>query len=198
MRALNIGIILFFVILGGFLVWQISDIGIFNMGRQVAVVSNHSIVLEKMEALGKIELVKYKFKDVLEHSIKYDWAFDSKAVLIVAGEAIGCIDLTKIKKEDITDTKDTILVRMPEPELCTYKINQEQTRVYSSTHGFTDSAQLLASAYKEAEKKIKTIAIETGILEQTRKNAETMLKPLLEALSKKKIIFSYTSKNSKR
>lgn len=195
MRAINIGIIAFFIILGGFVVWQLSSIGIFNVGKEVAVISNHNIVLEKIEALGKIELVRYKFKDVLEHTIQYDWYPDSKAVLIVAGEAVGCIDLQKVKKMDINDSKkDTILIRLPEPELCTYKVNQEQTRVYSSSHGFTDSAKLLGEAYKEAERKIKSIALETGILEQTRQNAETVLKPLLEGLTKKKIIFSYPSK----
>lgn len=199
MRAINIGIIAFFVIAASFLVWQLSTMGIFNMGKPVAVISNHNIVLEKMEELGKLELVKYKFKDVLEHTIEYDWYPDSKAVLIISGEAVGCIDLKKIKKEDIDQTrKDSIYIRLPEPELCYYKINHDQSRVYDSKHGFNDAAKLMGEAYKEAEKKMKTVALETGILEQTKKNAEVMLKPLFEGISKKKVFFSATPKTGEK
>lgn len=199
MRAINIGIIVFFVIAASFLVWQLSTMGIFNMGKPVAVISNHNIVLEKMEELGKLELVKYKFKDVLEHTIEYDWYPDSKAVLIISGEAVGCIDLKKIKKEDIDQTrKDSIYIRLPEPELCYYKINHDQSRVYDSKHGFNDAAKLMGEAYKEAEKKMKTVALETGILEQTKKNAEVMLKPLFEGISKKKVFFSAAPKTGEK
>jgi hypothetical protein len=199
MRAINIGIIAFFVIAASFLVWQLSTMGIFNMGKPVAVISNHNIVLEKMEELGKLELVKYKFKDVLEHTIEYDWYPDSKAVLIISGEAVGCIDLKKIKQEDIDQSyKDSIYIRLPEPELCYYKINHNESRIYDSKHGLNDAAKLVGEAYKEAEKKMKVVALETGILEQTKKNAEIMLKPLFESISKKKVFFTASPKKGEK
>ena len=132
----------------------------------------------------------------MEHTKEYkNWIRNSKAVLIVSGEAVGCIDLKKVKKEDIDDKrKDSIVIQMPQPELCYYKINQSESRVYDSAYGFTDGATIIAEAYKAAEDQLKKVALESGILEQTRKNAEIMLKPLLEGLTKKKIIFSYSRK----
>ena len=196
MRPLTLGIIAFFIIIAGFLVWQLSSIGIFEIGKPMKSVYNHQIVLEKIEALGKLELVKYKFKDVIEHIKEYKaWVRNSKVVLIVSGEAVGCLDLTKVKKEDIDDNKkDSLLIRLPEPELCYYKINQNESRIYDSAYGFTDAADVIAEAYKEAEKKMQTTALQSGILEQTKKNGELMLKPLFESISKKKVFFTYAPK----
>lgn len=170
-----------------------SSFGIFDIGKPLKIISTHSLVLEKIEELGKLELVKYKFKDVLEYTKEYKgWIRNSKVVLIVSGEAVGCIDLKKIKNTDIDDTrKDTIFIRLPEPELCYYKINQDESRIYDSAYGFTDAASVIGEAYKEAERKMKTVALESGIIEQTRKNANVMLKPLLESLSKKKVMLKY-------
>jgi hypothetical protein len=193
MKAINIGIIAFFIILALFLVWQLNNIDIFSTGKPVKKISTHQIVLEKIEELGKLELVKYKFRDVVEHEIEYkNWYRNSKIVLIANGEAVGCIDLKKIKTTDI-DVKqgDSLIIYLPEPELCYYKLDHDKTRIYDSSHGATDAAQIMAEGYKEAEKKMKEAALESGILEQTRKNAEIMLKPLLQTIAGKKVMFRY-------
>lgn len=200
MRAVQIGIIIFFLVIGIFVVWKLTDIDIFETGKPVKSVYNHSIVLEKIEELGKLELVKFSYRDVIEHIKEYkNWITNSKVVLIVSGEAVGCIDLKKITKTNIDETrKDTIILQMPEPELCYYKIDQSKSRIYDSSYGMTDAATVIGEAYKAAEINLRKTALESGILEQTKKNAETMLKPLLEGLSKKKIIFKYPSKVTKK
>jgi hypothetical protein len=99
MRAVQIGIIIFFLVIGVFVVWKLTDIDIFETGKPVKSVYNHSIVLEKIEELGKLELVKFSYRDVIEHIKEYkNWITNSKVVLIVSGEAVGCIDLKKITK----------------------------------------------------------------------------------------------------
>ena len=56
------------------------------------VVSNHNVLLEKIEAIGKLELVKYRFSDVIEHTNKTDFLPDASVLLIVKADAVGCID----------------------------------------------------------------------------------------------------------
>jgi hypothetical protein len=190
-RPLTIALTVLFTGIAIFVLAQFVNLGFFNIGREAAIVSNHNVVLERIEALGKLELVKYKFRDVLEHKIEYDWYPDSKALLIISGEAVGCIDLKKVKATDILDRKDTLYIRLPAPELCYYKINHNESQVYSSSHGFNDGAKLLGGAYKEAEKQMKRTALQTNIMEQTRKNGEQLLRPLFEQLAKKKVVFTY-------
>ena len=176
--------------------------------QQDMAITNSTIVLEKMESLGKLELVKYNFKEITEYkelsrekltilkilgSNRIDP--DSEAILISHGEAVGCLDLTKIKKEDITFTADTVLIVLPHPELCYYKIDLENTQLYSLKTGyFVDEKAFVESAYEKAEEKIKEAALQTGILEQTKINAQLILKPLLQETSgNKNIILRFNS-----
>ncbi|CAN5436889.1 hypothetical protein BH23BAC1_BH23BAC1_10780 [soil metagenome] len=160
-------------------------------------VFNHHTLLASVEALGKLELVKYNFQEVTELSEKnraYLGLFkvpDSKAVLISSGEAVGCIDLNLIREEDLKNTEDTLFIRLPQPELCYYKLNLNNSRIYSvdKVVYYKDDKQLIEKAYKTAENQIRNAALNSGILDQTTSNAEVILKPMLEQVSGKKVVF---------
>ncbi len=63
--------------------------------------TTQSVVLKEIKALGKLELVKYTFKDIVEHEQVNTYLPNANAILVVEGEATGCIDLTKITADDI-------------------------------------------------------------------------------------------------
>ncbi|GAB2579107.1 DUF4230 domain-containing protein [Spirosoma areae] len=149
--------------------------------------TTQSIVLKEITTLGKLELVKYTFKDIVEHEQVNTFLPNANAILIVEGEATGCIDLTQIKQADIRSTGDSITVQLPKPELCTWKINHDRSRVYDTRFSFLNEAQLVSDAYRKAENQVRQSALNGGILSQTRKNASQMLRPLLERISGKKI-----------
>ncbi len=170
--------------------WQAHNLGFLGGFLQTQKIDIHNIVLEKVEDLGKLELVKYTFRDVYEHKEVGAISTD-KVVLIVAGEAVGCVDLKKIRKNDIVERNDSLIVNMPKPEICYYKIDQKNTRIYDSFYLTTNSSALFGRAYKEAEKAIKKTAEQSNILEQTQINAKQLLKPLFEQISKKKVLLIF-------
>lgn len=164
-----------------------------------------TVVLQEINRIGKLELVRYNFKDILEYEKKRElienktlkeWIpftiplDNAKIVLIIKGEAIGCIDLTKIKDSDLAFTGDTLIAYLPEPELCSYRINHDQSKVYDVQNA-DEEAIMVQEAFKVAETKIRTSALEMGILDQTRVNAEKILQPLLEKTSGKKVLLRY-------
>ncbi|GAB4029336.1 DUF4230 domain-containing protein [Spirosoma gilvum] len=149
--------------------------------------TTQSIVLKEVISLGKLELVKYTFKDIVEHEQVNTFLPNANAILIVEGEATGCIDLTKISAADVTADGDSVTVRLPEPELCTWKINHDRSRVYDTRFSFLDQSQLVSDAYRKAEHQVRQSALNSGILEQTRQNANQMLRPVLERISGKKV-----------
>ena len=159
---------------------------------------SHSVLLQRITSMGKLELVKYNFRDVVESKIKKDLLPDAKVLLIVSGEATGCLDLTKIRVADIEEGSDTLVVHLPEPEICNYKIDHSKSRVYNTEYAFLDEAQLVDKAFQKAESEVVQNAQSMGILEQTRKSAEQILKPFLESVSKKKIVLRYALKDSPR
>ena len=145
------------------------------------------IVLREVKALGKLELVRYTFKDIVEHEQLNTFLPNANALLIVQGEATGCIDLAKISLADITTTGDSVTVRLPNPELCSWKINHDRSRVYDTRFAFLDNSQLVSDAYRQAERQIRQSALSGGILEQTRQNADRMLRPLLMRISGRRV-----------
>jgi Protein of unknown function (DUF4230) len=149
----------------------------------------HNVVLQEVTALGNLELARFSFRDVVEHELVQPFLPNPKALLIVQGEAIGCIDLSKIQEKDIKTTGDSLLINLPKPTICVYKINHQKTKIYDVRFAVFREQELIGEAYKQAEAQLQKSAIETGILEQTRQNAETILKPILERISKKKVFF---------
>ncbi len=156
--------------------------------------TTHNMVLKEMTVLGKLELSNFAFRDVVEQELVRDYMPNPKAILIVQGEAIGCIDLSKIKPEDIATKDDTLIVHLPDPELCSYRIDHSKSKIYDTEYAFMNEQSLMNEAYTRAEAKIKQSALEMGILDQTKKNAELVLKPLLENISGKKVVLQYRMK----
>ena len=156
--------------------------------------TTHNLVLKEMTVLGKLELSNFSFRDVIEQELVRDYLPNPKAILIVQGEAIGCLDLTKIKPEDIASKDDTLIVHLPDPELCSYRIDHSKSKIYDTEYAFMNEQSLMNEAYTRAETKIKQSALEMGILEQTKKNAELVLKPLLENISGKKVVLQFEMK----
>ncbi|NBA85031.1 DUF4230 domain-containing protein [Emticicia sp. CRIBPO] len=170
-------------------IWEkIKGISLFGNTRTE---TTHNMVLKEITAMGKLELAKYSYRDVVEQKIIRDYLPDPKAMLIIQGEAIGCIDLSKIKADDIVSEGDTIIINMPDPEICNHKIDHSKSKIYHTEYAFMNEKLLMEEAYKKAEQQIFETALASDILEQTKKNAEMVLKPLLENASGKKVVLKY-------
>ncbi|WP_266363326.1 DUF4230 domain-containing protein [Tellurirhabdus rosea] len=179
--------LLFIFVMGLIALWEQLRSGSFFRRFTRSEETVHSIVLQEVTALGKLELVRYRFKDVVEHEQMRQWLPNPRAVLIVEGEAVGCLDLTQIKAEDVATQGDTLVVHLPDPELCTYRINHDRSKVYNTEYALFEEAGLVTEAYRQAEVQIRQSALQSGILEQTRENADKILKPFLEKVSGKKV-----------
>ena len=181
-------------------VFVVGTIGIWEFFRSVnsaagwfggTTATSHAVVLQEIQALGKLELVRYNFKDIVEHEQIQQWLPNPKTVLIVQGMAVGCVDLTKMTLSDITSESETVVVHLPNPEICSYQIDHSKSKIYSTEYAFLGEAKLVDEAYQKAEAQIQQSALETGILVQTKKNAEQILKPLLEKITRKKVLLRY-------
>jgi len=151
------------------------------------VITNHMIV-EKIESIGKLELCKMYVKDIIEQKEVKSWYIpDAKVMLIISGEATGCIDLKLIDSTSITMNEGIIRIKLPEPTLCYIKINHQESKVYDIQNEYFNKAKLIDKAYAMAEKNIEKSVLEMNILQQTKDNAQATLKPLLESFIGKKV-----------
>lgn len=179
--------------------------------NKIKHIIDSSVILKEVESLGKLELVKYNFKEVFEYKRlsngkiignnllnSYDYDPDLSVILIASGEAVGCIDLTKIEPSDVGINGDSVIITLPAPELCYYKLDMKNTKIYSFSEEswwsrlFSDEDEknkILQMAYRKAEIRLKKAAIESGIYQSTNENVIKMLNPMLEQLAGVKVYF---------
>jgi len=167
----------------------LSLLGIGGDKEDKIEITNH-VIIEKIELLGKLELCKFYIKDIVEHKQIAPWYDkDSKVVLIIAGEAIGCIDLRKIDSSAVLITEKQVIVTLPKAEICSFKVDHQSSKIYDVETGFfEDDKKVIDKAYQLAETEIQKSAIKMGIEKQTRMNAEVILKPFLAGLTDKEIV----------
>lgn len=167
----------------------------FAIGREAPPPEvNFATVIEKVEAMGKMQLVRYQISDAVEY-IKPSGSRlipDAKAMLIVVGEAIGCVDLSKVKEGDLVKTDSTLTLQLPAPELCVFKVDHKKSRVYDTKFTrITGQTTIIDEAFKKAESQIEKTALDNGILDETKKNAQLILKPMLEQMTGKKVTITF-------
>ncbi|WP_421875489.1 DUF4230 domain-containing protein [Marinoscillum sp.] len=195
--------LLLVAILSWMLIAEKLDFGIVEGKKEIY----QNTILTRMESMGRLELVQYNFQEVTEvkkEMAKIDlklfkmstapFSPDSKAVLISQGSAAGCIDLGRVKPEDIREVKDTVYVKLPLPELCYFKLDLENSRLYDlEVSGLSreDRKSFMNELYKVAEQNIRESALKMGIIDQTRANANLILKPLLEEIAGKPVVLQF-------
>ncbi|PIB34062.1 hypothetical protein BFP72_00760 [Reichenbachiella sp. 5M10] len=201
----SILLVLPWLLLVGVISWMWVDEKFFTSDHSTPQEIHQSSILTRSEQIGKLELVKYNFQEITEIKqvadyidlklFKYKPVPDSKAVLISRGIAVGCIDLSKITKKQITLLDDTLYIKLPTPELCHFKIDLEKSRIYDLQIDYMNSADralFMERLYQEAESSIRRSAMDMGILDQTRENAQDLLVPLFEGLTGKKVIVTFS------
>lgn len=199
------------------LLWSLG-IKLPSFKNEIIEIQNTTVIVERIEELGKLELVKYNFKEIYDYQAiskgkinsstalkTYDYNPDLKVALIASGEAVGCVDLRNMGSNSVKISGDTLLFTIPPAELCYHKLDLEKSRVYDFERSgfwsniFPDDDEVtraVDNAYREAENQIRISALENGILEQTALNAEKVLRPILEEISGKVVVFTYKPDNT--
>lgn len=178
---------IFFILFAGFLVALFFYVKHQFTASKTEVTAD--VMVQKITDMGKLELVKYSMKDVIEQKDKQLFLPDKKVLFVAVGEVAGCIDLTKVKTSDIKTSPDSVTIFLPAPEICYAKIDHTRSKVYDvSGYWFTDETKnAVEGIYKIAEQRLLRNASEMNVLGKTRQNAQLIFKPLLENIAGKKV-----------
>jgi hypothetical protein len=154
---------------------------------------NEDVMVEKITSMGKLELVKYSMKDVLEKKQIHTILPDDRILFVAVGEVTACIDLTRVKRTDIVRTDSVVTVTLPQPEICYTKLDHQRSKVYDMS-GFmlpSTTQTMVEGIYKLAEKRLLDNARQMDITGKARNNAQTIFKPLLEGVSGKTVVLKF-------
>jgi hypothetical protein len=145
-------------------------------------------VVEKIRQLSRLETVEYSLDKIVEGERQSaylpNFLAGDKLLLVAHGEVIAGIDLGQFKAGDVEVNGDTVHVHLPPAQILTTRIDNGRTRVYSRTTGLLvqSDPNLESEVRQTAEQQIAQAALEDGILQKARQNAQTSVTALLYGL----------------
>jgi len=173
-----------------------------SLGTQVAqvlhptptVLPDPVTIVHEIRTLARLETIQYTIEKVVTAETGQNVLaplFGDRLLFVAHGYVTAGIDLEKIGPQDMVVRDGTLYVTLPEAEVFVATLDNEKSYVYDRetgllTHG---DINLETAARQVAENQIEQAALDDGILDQARANAETYLKSLLNSLGFPQVIF---------
>ncbi|MEZ0395006.1 MAG: DUF4230 domain-containing protein [Anaerolineales bacterium] len=158
------------------------------------VIPDPVTIIHEVNALARLETIQYTIEKVITVEQGQDMLaplFGDRLLFVAHGYVTAGIDMAKLGEADMWLTGDVLNVRLPEAEIFDATLDNEQSYVYDRetgllTHG---NPNLETLARQAAEQQILQAALDDGILEQARTNAELFLDRFFAALGYPNVLF---------
>ena len=175
-----------------FIVWQSVR------GASASLTLNSPAIVREIQGLSELISVKYTIQKVVGLEEKKSPVGSEKLLLIVQAEVLAGIDLSTLKPGDVkTLPGNAIYVTLPPPKIVHIVIDDKQTKVWDRqitwwTPWVSPNPDLERQARLTATKSVEDAALEMGILDQAHRNAETVIRNLLQTFGAKSVVLSPT------
>jgi len=174
-----------------------------NLATQVARVLNPTptvlpdpvTIIHGVRDLARLETISYTIEKVITAETgqgPFGFLFGDRLLLIAHGQVLAGVDLAKLIPDDLSVRDGVLYVTLPETEIFITALDNQKSYIYDRdtgvlTHG---DVNLETAARQAAEAEIEKAALEDGILEKARVNAENYLYQLLRELGYPEVIFT--------
>lgn len=207
-----IGILLIGALFTGAIYWSIQNtlqrtvapvesIG-WNLSTQVSGLLNPTptvlpspiSILREVRNLARLETIQFSIEKVITAETGQGLLgalLGDRLLFVGHGEVIAGIDLARLGPDDIEVKDGVVYIQLPEPEIFIASLDNDKSYVYDRDTGLLTKGDinLETTARRAAEAEIEKAAVEDGILELARQNAENYLYRLLRELGYPEIIF---------
>ncbi|SRR5579884_2538082 len=145
-------------------------------------------VVTQVKRLNQLVTVKYSIQRVVGLREPKVPLGEESILLLVQGEALAGVDLSRLRPDDIVYTgKQSVVIRLPAAKLLNVYLDEKQTKVWDHqitwwTPWVPYDPDLEHKARLEALDEVRNVALQMGILDQAQTNAETSIRDLLAAL----------------
>ena len=153
------------------------------------VVSNIEIIKEKLEATAELNTGSYLCTDVITEADSREikgWKIPlTEKSFVVQYDGIVKAGIKDLTKAQITEQGETIIVKLPQVEITGIEIDNDSFEKLDESNNIFNpiSVEDLNNAQKELKDKMYERAIEKGVLDIARSNAETVLTEMLSSQS---------------
>lgn len=176
-------------------------IGIIVYLRVAGTRTAHSIldspaVVKEVRQLNQLVTVKYGIEKVVGMKEEKSPLGEESILLLVQGKVLAGVDLGGLKPSDVVLNGDAAVIRLAQPRIQEAFLDEKYTKVWDRsitwwTPWVTPDIDLEHKARMQALDDIKAAALQMGILNDARRNAEMDIRNLLSAFGIEKVDFSY-------
>lgn len=151
-------------------------------------------VVRNVRGLARLETIQYTVQKVITAETNqgpFGFLFGDRLIFVAQGYVIAGVDLEKLGPEDMRVENGVLYITLPEPEVFVATLDNEKSYVYDRERGALTrgDVNLETTARAAAEAEIRNAALEDGILDLARQNAENYLYRLLRDLGYPEVIF---------
>jgi hypothetical protein len=183
----------------GLIIWLATGTGLLSLLRAdrggTLIHIDQPTVVRQIQQLQRLETVSYTMDKIIsgEHDSPYlpKFLVSDRLLLVVHGEVIGGVDLSKLQPADVVVQGQSISLRLPQAQILVTRLDNAQTRVYSRDTGLFSSPDpnLESEVRQEAERQLQEAAMQGDILKTADGNARSTISSLLQGLGFKKVDF---------
>lgn len=173
--------------------WVFAGVGLVELGRmlrggQLHISVDQPTVIRQIRALQRLETVSYTMDKIVtgerNNPILPQPLAGDRLLLMVHGEVIAGLDLSKLQPGDVTVHGGNVSIQLPKAEIFATNLDNAKTKVYSRDTGLFSSPDpnLESQVRAEAERQLQAAALQDGILKTADQNGRQTLTSLLTGL----------------
>jgi uncharacterized protein (UPF0333 family) len=169
---------------------QVSDL----LHPTPTIIPDPVTYINEVRAIARLETIQYSLEKVITAENAqgtFSFLFGDRLLFVAHGEVIAGVDMEKIQPGDMQLVNGALNVRLPLAELFVVSIDNSKSYVYTRETGILtkQTIDLETLARQSAEDEIRKAALENGILDQARQNAEIFLARFFKSLGYDVVIF---------
>jgi hypothetical protein len=159
------------------------------------IIPDPMTIVRQVRDMSRLETASYTIEKVITAESgqgTFSLLFGDRLILVARGQVIAGVDLGQMEEDDILVTDDgTAIVRLPPGEILVVTLDNQKSYVVDRDTGLIGlNPALETEARRAAEEEILSAALEDGILETARRNAEIYVRQLILALGFREVIFA--------
>ncbi|PIZ33670.1 MAG: hypothetical protein COY42_29680 [Armatimonadetes bacterium CG_4_10_14_0_8_um_filter_66_14] len=154
------------------------------------------LIVERLQALNRLETVRQVSSQIVEAKsscpLLGDFLSGDNLLMSTQAEVVAGIDLAKLSPADLIVEDNAVTVHLPAPQVFSVRLIDDNSKVHLRRHGLlvrNPDPDLERQTRLQATASAREAALQGELLETARANAETSLRPLLEALGFRQIAF---------
>jgi hypothetical protein len=175
---------------------RIPVVGPFLFEEQPVQTKTGPVVVEGVRDLNQLATVRWKESVIVAREsggTDLERLVSGERVLLVAtGDVEAGVNLEGLGQDDVRVDGETVTIRLPEPEILSVSLDEEETGVYDrdfSLLNFSPDDDLVEEARGVAVDRIEEAARDEEILDQAEQNAEDSVRAFVTSLGFEEVEF---------